>query len=106
MDIDSVSWNFGDPSSASLNYSGLFNPGHYYDTAGVYNVMLKVYSNCKVDSILKSVTIHNIPQVYLGNDTLIQAGDTVVLDAGSIQNGSYYWLPNGDTSQSIVVNAL
>ncbi|MCD4680717.1 MAG: hypothetical protein K8S00_10055, partial [Bacteroidales bacterium] len=101
VDIDSVLWNFGDPIAGILNYSNLFNPVHYYDTAGVYDVKLKIYSKCKVDSINKPIIIYAVPQVYLGNDTLIHAGDSVVLYAGGFQNASYYWLPNGETTQSI-----
>ncbi len=70
------SWNFGDPSSGSNNYSTAVNPTHQYNTAGTYTVMLIAYSfttvntgnpnggepsanirTCCADTITKQVTI-------------------------------------------------
>jgi hypothetical protein len=46
--------------------------------------------------------VTNIATTLLGQDTTIQAGDSITLDAGSGYS-SYLW-SNGDTTQTIIVN--
>lgn len=60
------------------------------------------YGGCKA-SDGTSVTIHDKPEVDLGNDTSICEGDTLVLDAGSGTDYSYEWAPGGQTTQTIDV---
>ncbi|OFY26503.1 MAG: hypothetical protein A2275_10965 [Bacteroidetes bacterium RIFOXYA12_FULL_35_11] len=54
-------WNFGDN-----RYSGMVNPEHTYEQAGIYNVMLTVRTdhNC-VDSITKQVEIRDEFTLYV-----------------------------------------
>ncbi|OJX39393.1 MAG: hypothetical protein BGO87_05310 [Flavobacteriia bacterium 40-80] len=55
--LDSVRWNFNDPSSGS-NTSNLLNPVHTFSSAGTYNVQLIRYLDCISDTIYRMVTIH------------------------------------------------
>jgi hypothetical protein len=60
--INNWSWDFGDPSSGSLNYSQLKNPQHTYSSTGLYQVKLIAYSDtfylCKVDSVTKTINLN------------------------------------------------
>lgn len=40
--IESILWNFGDPSSGSLNTSSIFNPSHFYVTPGNYKITHRI----------------------------------------------------------------
>ena len=52
FDIDSVQWSFGDGSISTV-----MNPVHTYTVSGHYEVCVKVYSYCGVDSVCKVDTI-------------------------------------------------
>ncbi len=47
------------------------------------------------------VTVNPLPVVFLGNDTTLQEGETLWLDAGN--PGSHYQWSTGDTTQTILV---
>lgn len=99
--IDSVSWNFNDPSTGAMNFSNDFNTFHFFSSAGNYNVELITYSCGIPNTHLLPVIIMTIPDVNLGNDTIICAGSSFVLNA---QNpGSTYNWSTGQTSQAIYV---
>ena len=42
--VSGISWDFGDPSSGSLNFSGEKNPIHVYNNPGIYKVKAVVSS--------------------------------------------------------------
>ena len=86
--LDSVSWNFNDPSSGVFNSSALFNPGHIFTASGTYTVFAITHSGVISDS-LPVVVIITSPFVTLGNDTSICAGQTVTLIANGAM--SYTW---------------
>jgi len=50
---------------------------------------------------LIAVTVNPLPVVFLGNDTTLQKGETLWLDAGN--PGSHYQWSTGDTTQTILV---
>lgn len=60
--INNWKWDFGDPSSGSLNFSQLKNPQHTYSTIGLYQVKLIAYSDtfssCKIDSATKTLNLN------------------------------------------------
>ncbi len=50
-------WNFGNPSSGTLNTSGVKNPSHKYGSVGPFDVKLVVTSNNQcVDSVTRSIS--------------------------------------------------
>ena len=92
-------WFTGDGKSFSdtnLDYS--------FKTAGIFTVRLVVVSDhfC-TDSSSETVLVKPSPFVYLGKDTALKAGQSVLLDAG---NGfdNYHW-KNGSTSPTQLVDS-
>lgn len=66
------------------------------DTSGLYWVDVSNSAGCATrDSIL--ITVALPPEVYLGQDTILESGQTITLDAGSSFN-SYLW-QDGSTGQ-------
>jgi PKD repeat protein len=49
---DSISWNFGDGNTSSLN-----NPSHVYTSSGNYQVCLTVFDTCGTDSICTTIFV-------------------------------------------------
>jgi len=79
-------WDFGDGETSDSH-----SPIHAYQTAGSYPVTLTVFSNGVNESVTKNVTIlQNDLMVDLGADTIICAGETLLLDAGA-GGVSYAW---------------
>jgi PKD repeat protein len=58
--ITSVSWTFGDPSSAN-NTSSKLNPKHLYSSAGSFTVKAIINTSCGIDSLTKNITINQSP---------------------------------------------
>ncbi len=94
-------WDFGDGSPIS----NLFEPTHTYTTPGTYNVRLIAYdsTSCVLsDTAYLSITVHSVPTVDLGNDTLLCSG-TIILDALNV-GLSYTW-QDGSTNQTLTVSS-
>ena len=53
------------------------------------------------DSTHYTVSVNSLPVVNLGNDTTICNPSSIILNAG-VSNASYKWLPDSETSQTIV----
>jgi gliding motility-associated-like protein len=70
--------------------------------SGNYSVTVTATNGCTNVSGPVSVTIETLPVVNLGND-ITQCGGTVTLNAGN-PGASYLW-SNGETTQTIVINA-
>ncbi|MFY9307411.1 MAG: PKD domain-containing protein, partial [Bacteroidia bacterium] len=58
--IDSLRWNFGDPSSGTNDTSSLPNPNHVFSAAGEYIVTLVVY-RCENDTVVDTLRAYAIP---------------------------------------------
>jgi hypothetical protein len=54
------------------------------------------------EPVFKTVTVSNQPDVFLGNDTTILQGQTLVLDAGN-PGSDYHW-STGDTTRTLPVS--
>jgi gliding motility-associated-like protein len=94
-------WNFGDPSSGTLNTSSVKNPKHKYNSVGLYNVTLTITSNngC-VGTITKPFTVNgSVPKanfIVLNNqglcsNTNVQLQNTSTVDFGNITKVEIYW---------------
>ncbi|MFN8251992.1 MAG: PKD domain-containing protein [Ferruginibacter sp.] len=85
-------WNFGDVNSPS-NTSTQQNPSHTYTTSGNYNVVFVVASSkgC-IDTIPRTISITDRPDIDAGRDTLICSVDTLQLHATG--TGNFLWSPN------------
>jgi PKD repeat protein len=73
----SRNWNFGEPSSGSLNTSSSQNPSHKYDTAGVYMVKLVVANKfgCS-DSLIKPTRVFDLPVAHFSNSNACKGNPT------------------------------
>ena len=91
--INSWSWDFGDPGSAT-NLSNLQNPSYIYNSTGVKNVQFIVSSSVGcVDTIYKDITIYDKPPIKLAfKDTLICRGDQP-LQLHASGSGVFSWTP-------------
>lgn len=74
------------------------------DTGGIfdYQVYITDEFGCTYDTIV-SVIVVTTPEIDLGQDTSTCEGSPITLTAPNYPNATYYWLPNGDTTQSINV---
>ncbi len=98
--FSSVEWNFDDPASGPNNISTSFTPTHIFTQEGQYRVraVLQNANGCGADTIYKIVHA-GIFKVFLGEDTTICKGDTLVLRM-KVPNGSNLW--NNNSSDSIL----
>ena len=89
-------WDFGDGSTSTEQ-----NPTHQFKEPGKYKVNLNVTYGRQTDEITKTVEVHALPDIELGEDTIVFRGDTVELDAGG-PHKAIEW-STGETSQKIKV---
>ncbi|MCT4603652.1 MAG: gliding motility-associated C-terminal domain-containing protein [Marinifilum sp.] len=94
--------------SITQDYTYLWSNGAITSTltvreSGKYTVTVRDKSgNEKSDEV--TVTVHALPIVDLGDDITLFDDESVTLDAGDEGiGGSYEWLPNGETTQTITV---
>ncbi|MCB0380341.1 MAG: gliding motility-associated C-terminal domain-containing protein, partial [Flavobacteriales bacterium] len=90
-------WSFqnGTPPTSSAQ-----NPTNIcFDVSGTHEIKLVTSNAFGSDSLIKYVTVFQTQQVFVGNDTTIQLGQSVNLNAtGLSSNGVYYWTPPIDLS--------
>ncbi len=98
-----------DPSYACQWYrngvllTGETNTVYNSTTSGGYRVKVTDTVGCSTMSQLINITLHPAPNVFIGNDTNIAPGQSLMLDAGAGFT-SYKW-SNGSTSQSITIDS-
>ncbi|MBK7968083.1 MAG: PKD domain-containing protein [Bacteroidetes bacterium] len=104
-------WNFGDGSSGS----GLVNPVHTFDSAGVYNItLIAVSDNGCIDSTTQQITVFPLPvsnfsysqaagcgplTIYFTDSSFVTSG-TIVAWAWNFGNGETSNLQNPSTVYS------
>ncbi|MDP4663209.1 MAG: gliding motility-associated C-terminal domain-containing protein [Salibacteraceae bacterium] len=88
--LDSVKWNFDDPSSGILNTSSSIYAQHYYAAADTYNVQLIAYRGNRIDTFYRNTVIWNVTDNLLGSDTTICQGNDLTLSA-SWYNSCFEW---------------
>jgi gliding motility-associated-like protein len=112
----SPSFNLGNDITAcsdeaillSVNIDGEFawNTGNVtniqvVEQSGIYWIDVSKNGCTMRDSV--TVTFNPSPQIYLGNDTTLCDGQTLLLDAGN--SGEEYFWHNGNSSQTFLVSA-
>lgn len=101
--VNSVNWNFGDPSSGAANVSTDVSTYHIFSAPGSYQVRLIRNLAAYTDTVIQQVTIHGLPNVNLGGNFLsICEGTDTVLFAG-YGYSSYLW-QNGSVTNSITAS--
>ena len=91
-----IDWTFptGLPATSSQEDDTVF-----FNTAGVYNVKMKVVNGCGSDSVTKSLTVRAYPSTTISpDDTTICDGSSIAL---TVNGGSSYSWSNGSTASSI-----
>ncbi len=92
--VDSVKWDFGDPSSGSNNFSTSFSPTHIYSAVGIYTVKAVIYKNCFTDTAISRISIEPDPIVRLPEfikDTTVCVGGKLFIDAKVAAATGYQW---------------
>ena len=103
--VDSVRWDFGDPSSGNRNFSTSKTPKHLYPKAGLYNVTAYVYTKCVVDTARKQILLQDIPAVHLPDyikDTALCLGDKLLIDVRQPSAREYLWEDNVKNPQRLI----
>jgi gliding motility-associated-like protein len=72
--VDSVKWNFGDPSSGALNTSEALFASHFYADTGLYEIELIAYADTLTDTSYQSIQVYPRQSIDLGEDTLLCRG--------------------------------
>ncbi len=87
--IDSVLWNFNDTLSTE-NISKEFRPKHRFSKADLYLIQLTMWRNGVDYHKERIIKINPLPDINLGNDTIICSGSNIILDA-NYPNCIYLW---------------
>ncbi len=103
-------WDFGDPTSGSLNHSTLPTPHHIYTAGGNYQVTLIVGwpGTCNaVDTIVSQVTVVSDSNYYIGQVTAC-FGDSIQIGIAPSADTTiqYRWYPATGLSDSTSSNPL
>ncbi len=110
---DSVFWNFGDTASGTNNVAQGDTVEHIFSSPGTYQVGTVTYfTNTTglfgfVDSVFDTieVTIHPLPEIELGNDTVLCQGDSLtILNSNTVLNMTYLW-SDGSTDEFLPIAA-
>jgi len=95
----SVTLDAGNPGETYLWDDNSTNQTRTVNTTGTYHVTVSNIANCRGRDTV-SVTVHPLPVVNLGNDTVFCHGNTLTLDAGN-PGASYRWNDNS-TNQTLI----
>jgi gliding motility-associated-like protein len=102
--IDSLLWDFGDPSTQS-DFSKKVNPKYVYSVKGLYPCSLFVYHCNQVDTFEMLSKVLDVPVVNLGNDTSLCENESLQLVIKP-DIGTYYEWPDGSKGTTYKVNKV
>ncbi|GAB4377655.1 MAG: hypothetical protein Kow0075_06500 [Salibacteraceae bacterium] len=102
LGVDSLIWDFGDPSSGSLNQSKQLFPKHLYSDTGTYTVTLVAFSDTLVDTVVQDVYIYPRQTLNLAPDTTLCSGTVFTVDVG--QPFAQFLWQDGSTADTFSVN--
>ena len=102
VNIQSVSWNFGDPSTGINNTSAILSPTHSFSAAGTYLINVNIVTNCGTVTISRQITIVSCTCVaVISGNINVCSGTTTTLLASP--GNTYVW-STGAGTQSISVS--
>lgn len=101
---DSLWWDFGDGMTAGYPSTEGKSVGHVYHTPGTYEVRVRKYIGGIYREIVSVVSVAGLPEVNLGSDTTLCAGQTLQLDGGPM-GISFEWSTGADTRTIVVDSA-
>ncbi|NOX47521.1 MAG: gliding motility-associated C-terminal domain-containing protein [Chlorobi bacterium] len=99
--IDSAVWEIPNIDLDTNIYEYPFTLEHTFEVAENFSINVFAYHCGAVDTIYGDITITQNPKINLGNDTTIQEGNTITLDAGEGMD-EYLW-NTGDDGQELIV---
>jgi len=102
MRVDSLHWDFGDPTTI-LDVSSQANPTYTYPAKGLYPCSLLVFHCNEVDTFDIVSQVIGAPKVSLGNDTSLCKNESLQLKIKPELGTSYEW-PDGSQGNSYTVN--
>jgi gliding motility-associated-like protein len=103
--IDSVNWDFGDPTSGASNFDQVLQPVHTFSSAGTFNVKVKEWYNSQSFDTPVTVVINKLPPKSFGpglDSMYILPGSAYILDGGDFMK-TYLW-KGGSSSQYLEVS--
>lgn len=105
--IVSWSWDFGEPSSGSSNFSSQQNPSHTYSSAGTFtsNLIVSTQNGC-VDTVAVTVTVNPLPTVNFTwtpncSGVVTFSNTSTISGGGSITNWSWNFGDPGSGAANI-----
>lgn len=103
LGLDSVRWNFGDPSTGTANTSTDMEPSHIFSNPDTFLVTLYSHRGNHTDTFLRQVIIWDTAMDILGNDTTICNSSSVTFTA-DWYDACLEW-STGSTNSSITVSS-
>lgn len=100
--IDSLLWDFGDPSSGVANYSKESAPYHVYSDTGTYVVHFITFNGCTSDTLSTEVYVAPNPTVEFISDTIISCDDELTLSPITQDQLAFRW-NDGSTDSTLDV---
>lgn len=100
--LDSLFWDFGDPSSGALNTAKGFSVAHQYNQGGTYNLKLYRFGQGFTDTLHKKIKIEGRDTVHTRSDTLLCNGDTINVGQNLGYDYNFLWSNRGLDSSTIV----
>ena len=96
---DSLFWDFGDGRKA---HSTLPRINYKYNDSGAYTVQVFGFRKGIIDTLKRGVYIRYFKPLFLGKDTTLCYGDSLVLQTKSKLYGRYLW-SDGSTNSSLLI---
>ncbi len=100
--VDSSLWDFGDPTSGSLNLGNGFEVSHIYSNPGIYTVALTNYSGGMAGTKNQTIEIFALPYPNLGPDIELCNNENMTLYPGAFAH--YFW-STGAQASSISISS-
>jgi gliding motility-associated-like protein len=94
----SVSWDFGDPSTGTLNVSSSINPVHVYSSSGTFTTTLIFNYKCGADTIKQVVQIPPPNIAVSWSPDCVGMASATVVPSGGVGPYTYSWSPSSQTN--------
>lgn len=103
--IDSVLWNFGDPTSGVNNTSTLFQPNHQYTDTGSFTItLISQLASGGADTVFQTIYIYpRQVKSFVATDTFLCIGDTLKLDI-SQPFSTFLWNDSSVSNSLMIYN--